>query len=319
MAKEHQIQRAVRQGKRKQLFLPLQMLSMSNLFSVFVLVLLIVALPSCKDTTAPDFSSRIASASNQKEWNDVHQEVERWLAEHPTEMGAVWLGQLGDRAKDLSRTLDAERMYFKAAREYPDHPETPRHLYALATIYGIYLEQEAVASAICCYLKDKAPEALIPLAASCCREPALAPEDAILAIREQVFNPETGETAIAAARSFINICRVYALLYADQERSADHLNEAAKVAKSIKAFSQAVELYEWISTDYSHTPYGPKAMFLKAFTLENDLQNIEEARLAYEAYLNAWPDDDFADDARLLLHMLGKDPAEFLEQLQEVQ
>ena len=53
-------------------------------------------------------------------------------------------------------------------------------------------------------------------------------------------------------------------------------------------------------------------MFLKAFTYDNDLKKVEEARVLYNEFLKKYPNDEFADDTKFLLENLGKDDEEII-------
>ena len=54
-------------------------------------------------------------------------------------------------------------------------------------------------------------------------------------------------------------------------------------------------------------------MFLKAYVLENNLNDIERARETYNAFLAKYPTHHLADDVNFLLENLGKSDDEILE------
>jgi TolA-binding protein len=58
-------------------------------------------------------------------------------------------------------------------------------------------------------------------------------------------------------------------------------------------------------------------MFLKAFTLDDGLKQYDEARKAYEDFIEKYPDNPFADDARFSIQNLGKDVNELIDGFEE--
>lgn len=288
-----------------------------NISTPGLLFFTLLILASCQDKESPLFSTDINSVKNQQDLRAVEDKIDAYLLAHPSDSGCLWYGQLGEVALKISRTMDSERYYLKALRDYPECPNTPSNLMALANIYQNYFQWEFTGEAICCAIKERSDEKLINEATRCCPV-EIEPIDTLLVrLRSKVYDAAQNSLDNKAARNYIALCQIRALLNPENEFSADHLNEAAKVAKAIQAPLQAIELYDWIQTDYAQTLYGPKAIFLKAFTYENDLGDLEKARENYELFLKNYPNDEFADDAKLLLENLGKDPEELIQKFEK--
>lgn len=277
--------------------------------------LLFLAFSACKRDAGPDFAQAIDSAQHQKDLSQVARELDQALVDHPDMDGGRWYGQLAKKSVSMGRSRDAEIFYLRAIRDHHGSEHTPENLAGLSELYRVYLNYDMASQAICCALKERG--ARDKDGKECCPDTFKDTDMALLGLREKVFDATSGRIDAQQARHYIALCQVRALLEPEDPRCADHLNEAAKVAKAIRAFPLSFELYDWIITDYGKTPIGAKAMFLKAFTLENDLQDLDAARVAYEEFLKSWPKDDFADDARLLLENLGKDPEELIRQFQQ--
>jgi hypothetical protein len=287
---------------------------MKILLSCIAMSLLIWS--SCKRSAGPDFTEMIDGVKSQKDLIQVTRDLGVAMEAHPEADGGLWYGKLARQALRISRTRDSEALYIRALRDYGSSASTLENFSGLAELYSVYLEYDLAAQAICCGLSGRGETGDY---GDCCPTGFPAIDQALTNLRADVFDVESGRIDSQKARHYIALCQIRALLQPEDTSAADHLNEAAKVAKSIRAFPVSLELYDWIITDYLQTPYGPKAMFLKAFTLENDLNDLESARIAYEAYLKSWPQDDFADDARILLDNLGKDPSELIRQFQQQQ
>lgn len=58
-----------------------------------------------------------------------------------------------------------------------------------------------------------------------------------------------------------------------------------------------------------------KRFFLEAFTYDNELKEVDVARQLYEQFIDKFPKDELADDAKFLLKNLGKSDDEILQEL----
>lgn len=134
---------------------------------------------------------------------------------------------------------------------------------------------------------------------------------------DQVFDASGNRIDYRMANDFINSASIYAMLLPEAPESAAWLFEAAETARSIRAFSQSLDLYSWIAEAFPRSEEAPQALFLKGFTLDSDLNRFEEAESAYRAFLEQYPDNEFADDAQFLLENLGKDEEEIIRSFEE--
>lgn len=130
---------------------------------------------------------------------------------------------------------------------------------------------------------------------------------------DRLMNDSTNRIDYKVANDFINNCEVYALILPNDPKSGDYLHKAGETARSIRSYDKALNFYEWIYTRYPEHPKASQALFLQAFTLDNDKKNFDKARELYTAFLEKYPEDDFADDTKFLLENLGKDDEEIIQ------
>ncbi|MCP3928702.1 MAG: tetratricopeptide repeat protein [Bacteroidetes bacterium] len=130
-----------------------------------------------------------------------------------------------------------------------------------------------------------------------------------------IFNDSTNKVDIQAAHEYIQACEDFANKYSKHEKSPVLLHKAGETARSIRSFDTALSLYKQITTHYPEHEKAAQALFLQAFTLDNDLQKLEEARKLYNLFLEKYPEDDFADDTKFLLENLGKSDEEILKNI----
>jgi hypothetical protein len=53
-------------------------------------------------------------------------------------------------------------------------------------------------------------------------------------------------------------------------------------------------------------------LFLSGFIYNNDLRQLDSAKIVYETFLKKYPDHELAASARFELETLGKDPSQTL-------
>ena len=122
------------------------------------------------------------------------------------------------------------------------------------------------------------------------------------------------------ADAFIEIAETYATLLekSNPDKKVDLLLMAGALAKTIGNPNKAVQLYYNVGEKMPAHPKAPTALFMQAFIYENDLQDLEKAKAAYELFLKRYPNDpDYADDAQTALQLLGKSPEEIIRQFEQ--
>ncbi|MCF8237814.1 MAG: hypothetical protein K9I85_06635 [Saprospiraceae bacterium] len=285
---------------------------MKLLLTPLFLLLFIGCQPSTQEGQFPDLDM-IQTLPDLKR---AETEVDSILQEDPSLDPGLAYGQLAAKAFTLSRLLDSERLYQKAILLGPESPERSANLHWLASLYRVQLKFETTSEMICCAVQsgeDRQGEA------SCCPATFPAPDSVHQLLRDRIVVDSLGEFSRQAGREYIAFCQSYALLFPDQAKSAVYLNEGAKLAASMRMPSVAVKLYQWIYTFFPKSEIAPKARFLEGFTQENELKDLEAARASYEGFLEEYPNDVFAKDARILLQNLGVDPEELIRQFQQQQ
>lgn len=103
---------------------------------------------------------------------------------------------------------------------------------------------------------------------------------------------------------------------ADAQLAVDYLLRAGDVSVRLKDFERTVGYYDKVLTEYPSSQKAPKALFMKAFTLDNKMGRLEEAKKVYEEFLTKYPDDDFAKDAAFSLKNLGKSAEEIIKEFE---
>lgn len=133
----------------------------------------------------------------------------------------------------------------------------------------------------------------------------------------KLISPDDGSISYVIADAYMQQAEAFAAVAGPVESSARLLYKAAEIARALQAYPRAIANYQWIALQFPQTDWGAKASFMMAFTYDEDLQQLELARKAYEDFLAAYPDDPFASDAAMLLDNLGKSDEEIMEKFQQ--
>ncbi len=105
----------------------------------------------------------------------------------------------------------------------------------------------------------------------------------------------------------------FATAYPDDEHAAEFTFKAAQRAIVLQQPTEAVELLAKILVQYPKSPFCEEALFLEAYTNENNLNDLPKAKANYEEFLKKYPKGELAQDASLALENLGKTPEEILK------
>lgn len=100
--------------------------------------------------------------------------------------------------------------------------------------------------------------------------------------------------------------------YPDDPKTPGFLFEAARRSIYLNQPKEALEYLDKLIKEYPSSSNLEDAMFLSAYTLENNIQDNAKAKAAYEALLEKFPNGELAEDARTSLQNLGKSAEEIL-------
>ncbi|MEM1216071.1 MAG: hypothetical protein AAGJ82_10320, partial [Bacteroidota bacterium] len=132
-----------------------------------------------------------------------------------------------------------------------------------------------------------------------------------------IVEPNTNRILPARAQQYVTLADAYGKAHPDAPESPEQLYKAAEIARSIGAYQRSLNLYSTIENYFPKYEKAPKALFMQAFIQTEDLKNEDEARRLYELFLEKYPEDDFVDDAQMMLDNLGKTDEEIFQALEE--
>ncbi|MEJ5302351.1 MAG: tetratricopeptide repeat protein [Bacteroidales bacterium] len=135
-------------------------------------------------------------------------------------------------------------------------------------------------------------------------------KEAVLFNENGILNPERGS-------EMINLYTEYFKKYPDDTLSAKYLFDAAGLKVTLKDYYGAINIYDTIINRFPSTHTAPQALFMKAFTYDNYLQRINEARQYYQQFIERYPNHSLTNDAKKSIEFLGKTDEEIMKMLEE--
>jgi tetratricopeptide (TPR) repeat protein len=141
--------------------------------------------------------------------------------------------------------------------------------------------------------------------------------DALVELDKQLLNADLSiDTKVA--KQLYDAANLFANENPLHKKAADALELGAKGAEGIGKYNEAINILHKIITGYPETEKTPMFMYRKAIILEEKLGKTENAKAAYQALIERFPDNFLSISAQEyldmdFLNMSDKDLIEFLE------
>ncbi len=103
--------------------------------------------------------------------------------------------------------------------------------------------------------------------------------------------------------------------YPDDVHTPEYMLKAAQRSSVLGKPNESISLYNKIIKRYPNSNFCEEALFLKAFTFENSLNDADKARQTYQEFINKYPKSQLIEDAKLSLQNVGKSSEEIIEDL----
>ncbi len=115
----------------------------------------------------------------------------------------------------------------------------------------------------------------------------------------------------------IDLCKKFVELYAKDPKVPVFLTYQAKAHRANNQFKEAVQVYNTIEQRYPEFDGIPEVMFVKAFILDEELDQKDQAKEAYNALITKFPNHPFSKDAQALLTQLHMSDDELIKMFEE--
>jgi len=187
-------------------------------------------------------------------------------------------------------------LLFRAIRDYYPSPETADNVLLLHDIF-----QQDVQSPFLITTIEQTGRQAFPQLAEVWTPSDVPIEEQLNQLQQQVYESAALQIDYSAANELITASELYALILPHDQQSPEFLLSAAEITRGLGVYRRSLDLLDWVATRYPQHPRAAQALFLRAFILDEQLQDTAAAREAYQLFLRKHPEHEFADDAKLLL------------------
>lgn len=157
---------------------------------------------------------------------------------------------------------------------------------------------------------------LLLLGLGACKPSKEKLSEQITAMENRLFSPDAQGLSQASVDSLIASYESYASRFPDDAGTPDYLFKAAGIAMNTGNGARAIELYDRLMAGYAAHPKAELALFFKGYVQENLMKNLEQAKETYLLFIEKFPDNEFADDARASIDNLGKTPEQMIREFE---
>ncbi len=159
----------------------------------------------------------------------------------------------------------------------------------------------------------------VALLAACGKKAETATEitTRIQAMEDSVFSSMTFDKR--RAQALLDVYKAYASAYPQDTLAPEYLFRAANVAKSMHDGEQSITIYDRVIKEYPSWRRLPDVFYLKAFTIDSELDRKGEAQTAYKEVISRYPDHPFAKDAKAMIENLQYTDEELIQRFQQMQ
>lgn len=105
----------------------------------------------------------------------------------------------------------------------------------------------------------------------------------------------------------------------DKNKQPELLEKKAKYYASLGKHENALDVYEKIYEKYPKYKKRGEALFMQAFIVEVNQNDLAKAESIYKKYLEEFPDGDFAKDAKFSIENLYLSPEELIQKFKEAE
>lgn len=118
----------------------------------------------------------------------------------------------------------------------------------------------------------------------------------------------------------IKLMRAYAEFgqrFGNRAAAPDYLYKAGEMAMAFELPVEAIKYFDKLYNEYPDFSKRPYALFLRAFVIENQTKNYEEAKRLYNKFIMEYPTHEMADDAAYSIENMGKSPEQLIREFEK--
>lgn len=127
----------------------------------------------------------------------------------------------------------------------------------------------------------------------------------ISAGEQKLFNDSTKMLNDSAAAAVLKEYKEFAEKYPDDTLAPVYLFKAGDLSNGMRRYKDAIDLFDLFLKKYPDHGKAPVSLFLLAFINDNNLRDVEKAKMLYSEFLQKYPDHQMAPSAQASLDQLN--------------
>lgn len=135
-------------------------------------------------------------------------------------------------------------------------------------------------------------------------------------LEDDLYGADQSKFDRQKANQLVDLYTEYADKYPDDTAAPEYLYKASDLSMNLRQPVETIDLFNRILDNYPDYEKAPTVLFLKAFVYEDQMNDLDRAKQYYELFLEKYPDNEFADDAKVSLKNLGKSPEELIKEFE---
>ncbi len=294
----------------------------TNLIVVMLLMFAIGGLSTCGNspqgleeaiTQMENKLPRPYSSENAKQLIKAYQD---YVSTYPDrdDQNAIYLRKAGQAAIDAGQYDLAAELLSTAIKDHFSAKSTQENILLLADVYSKNLKNEVVAASILQSGQKQFPSSELLAQHIDPAWPALI--NRLKTLKEEVVDTVKKQINYSTVNDYIISCAAYAMILPKDTLSPSLLFQAGQLAHQTQSHNKALELLDWMYLEYPKHPMAPDALFLNGYILDSELKRFEEAKQRYEAFLEKYPQNEFAETTQFLLDNLGVPAEEIIKRFE---
>jgi len=121
----------------------------------------------------------------------------------------------------------------------------------------------------------------------------------------------------AKASELVEKTQHFVAAFPDDPNGGGYLFMAGEVSRALKRYEDAINIFTKVESDYPEHEKAAAALFLKAFTYEENLRNTDFAKKYYQEFLSKYPNHELTEEVKKLLAVVDLSPEELIKRFKE--
>tara|TARA_B100000965_G_C19497456_1_gene715882 strand:+ start:46 stop:627 length:582 start_codon:yes stop_codon:yes gene_type:complete len=135
--------------------------------------------------------------------------------------------------------------------------------------------------------------------------------------REKALSEDAENVNSQKAAQLMEAYAVYAERFSNYDKAGERMFKAGELAMGLGHKVKAIKYFDVVYFDHKDYEKRPYALFMKAFVLENQAAQYDQAKEVYEQFIREFPTHPMADDAKYSIKNLGKSPEELIKEFEK--